>query len=71
VCIYQPAVTQQSGDSVLALIFGYARLMRETKKALYMRVLRRYPAASKQSICVVLWKRSVSVCALGSIQWPD
>jgi hypothetical protein len=27
VCIYQPAVTQQSGDSVLTLIFGYARLM--------------------------------------------
>jgi hypothetical protein len=59
-------VTQQSGDSVLALIFGYAQLMKETKKALYMRVLRRYPAVSKQSICVMLWKQSVDVCALSS-----
>jgi hypothetical protein len=62
VCIYQPAVTQQSGDSGLALIFGYELLMKETKKALYMRVRPRYPAASRQSICVVLWKLSVSVC---------
>jgi hypothetical protein len=50
VCIYWPAGTQPSSDFVLALIFGYVWLMWETKKALYTRVLRRYPIASKQSV---------------------
>jgi hypothetical protein len=65
VCNYRLAMTQPSGDFVLALIFGYTRLMWETKKALYTRVLRRYPVASKQSVRV----RALSIlheCALSS-----
>jgi hypothetical protein len=68
---YRPAITQPSGVFVLALIFGYARLMWETKKALYTRVLQRYPAASEQPICEYALEQSVSACALGSSEEPN
>jgi hypothetical protein len=29
VCIYRPAVTQQSGDSVLTLVYGYCKKQRK------------------------------------------
>jgi hypothetical protein len=41
------------------------------KEGFVQRFLRRYPAASEQSVCVCSSKQFVCVCALGSIAWPN
>jgi hypothetical protein len=48
-------------------------LIQETKKALYTRLLRRYSAASKQSVCEYALEESACtrMCALGSTEWPN
>jgi hypothetical protein len=58
---HQPAVIQQSGDCGLTLNIWQPMIKKDTKEALFMQILQRYPGSEKYA----------TVGALVNIKWSD